>query len=183
MTIAASDAEPVITVSGTAINASSGDHLFFIGGTGDVITAVSGTETVMAFQGGNTITTGAGNDTIRIAGSGNVITAGSGANEIDDSGSNNRIVLPKAGQGTDDIYGYVLQNGDTLDLRPLLAGTKWNGNAAELGNFVKVAAPNGADTVITVVPTGTVGGASFAVATLNGAGVANLSSLLAHSLT
>jgi serralysin len=180
--IAATDADPVIAVNGTSINAGSGNHLFFIGGTGDVLTAIGGTETVMAFQGGNTITTGAGNDTIRIAGSGNVVTAGGGTNQIDDSGSDNRIVLPQGGQGFDDIYGYVLQQNDTFDLRPMLAATAWNGNAALIGNFMKVAAPNQADAVITVNPSGIVGGASYSVATLQGSGPVSLSELLSASL-
>ncbi|WP_158929520.1 hypothetical protein [Acidisphaera sp. S103] len=180
--IAATDTDSNIAVNGTSINAGSGDHVFFIGGTGDVLTAVNGTETVMAFQGGNTITTGVGNDTIRIAGSGNVVNAGAGTNQIEDSGGNNRIMLPQGGQGFDDIYGYVLQQNDTLDLRPMLAATAWNGNLAKIGNFVKVAAPDQVDATITVDPSGIAGGASYSVATLHGSGAVSLSDLLSASL-
>lgn len=181
-TIAASDASPVITASSATIDATAGNHSIFIGGTGDTISATGGTETVMAFLGGNAITTGAGNDTIRIAGSGNVVNAGAGSNQIDDSGSDNTIVLPQAGQGDDAIYGYVLQNQDTLDLRSLLAATDWNGSAATIGKFLQTGAPGGVNTVISVTPTGMAGAASHAVATLYGSGPVSLSTLLAHSL-
>jgi hypothetical protein len=180
--IAATDTDPVITANATRINANSGDHMVFIGGTGDVMTAINGTETVVALQGGNAITTGAGNDTIQTAGSGNVVNAGAGTNQIEDSGSNNRIVLPLAGQGFDDINSPVLQQNDMLDLRPMLAATAWNGNLAKIGNFVQVAAPNHVDATITVDPSGVAGGASYAVATLHGSGPVSLSDLLSASL-
>jgi hypothetical protein len=156
--------------------------MIFIGGTGDVLTAAGGTETVMAFQGGNTITTGTGNDTIRIAGAGNVVNAGAGTNVIEDSGNNNRIVLPQAGQGFDDISGYVLQQNDTLDLRPMLAAAAWNGNLAKIGNFVNVSTPNQMDATIRVTPSGIAGGAGNTVATLHGSGPVSLSDLLSASL-
>jgi hypothetical protein len=177
-TVAASDANPIITVSATAIKASSGDHAFFIGGTNDILTAIGGTESVMAFNGKNTITTGAGNDTIRIAGSGSVVDAGVGTNEIYDSGSNNQIVLPQAGHGFDNIFGYVLQNNDLLDLRPLLAGTQWNGTQALIGDYVNVTSSNDTDAVIKIDPSGKYGGTSYSVATLHDAGNVTLPVLL-----
>jgi hypothetical protein len=182
ITIAANEADPVITSSDAQIVATAGNHSISIDGTGDVISATGGTETVMAFLGGNTITTGAGNDIIQVAGSGNVVNGGTGANQINDNGSSNTIVLPQAGQGTDAIYGDVLQNHDTLDLRSLLSATAWTGNTATLGNFLHVSVPDGADAVIAVIPTGKVGGASYDVATLHNAGSVSLSTLLAHSL-
>jgi hypothetical protein len=180
--IAASTADSTITVSNATINASSGNHMIFIGGTGDALTAVGGTETVMAFQGGNTIRTGAGADEISIAGSGNVVNAGSGWNTINDSGSGNTLVLPQSGQGTDAIYGYVLMDNDTLDMHSLLAATQWNGNAATLADFVQVSAPDGTDAVISVDPSGKSGGATYHVATLYGAGPVSLATVLSHSL-
>ena len=180
--IAAGDADPVITVSNTTISATSGDHMIFIAGTGDTLTATGGTETVQAYQGGNTIITGAANDTIRIAGSGNTINAGAGNNQIDDSGSNNTIVLPGANQGNDNIFGWVTQNGDTFDLRALLATTGWNGNSSTIGDFVRVTIA-GNNAVISANSTGVSGGASYNVATLNASGAINLAALLAHSVT
>jgi serralysin len=183
ITIAATDANPVIMASHATISATSGNHMIFIGGSYDVLSATGGTETVMAFQGHNTITTGKGNDKIQIAGSGNVVNAGAGTNEIDDSGTANRLVMPRGGQGLDNIFGYVLQNQDTIDLRSMLAGTQWNHTAATLGNYVGVRTVNGADTVISVTPSGVAGSTHYDVATLHGTGPVDFATLIAHSLT
>ena len=96
------------------------------------------------------------------------MNAGSGSNEIDDSGSGNTIVLPGTfgGAGHDDIFGYVLQNQDILDMRSMLAGTQWNHTDATLGNFLRVSSANGSDAILTVTPAGVAGGASYNVATL-----------------
>ena len=180
ITIAADDAAPAENVSNTVITATAGDHMLFIGGTGDTATLTGGTETVQAFQGNNTITTGAGNDTIQISGSGNVVNAGGGNNTIDDSGTGNTIVLPGAGAGNDHIYGYVLQNGDTLDLRAALASTKWNGTERTLGNYLSVATINN-NAVISLSPSGSRAGS--AIATLQGTGAVTLTTLLQHAIT
>jgi hypothetical protein len=182
VSIAPGNADAVAIVSNAAITASAGDHMIFIGGTGDTLNATGGTETVQAYLGGNTITTGAGNDTIRFAGSGNVVNAGGGSNVLMDSGTNNTIVLPGANQGYDDVLGYMMTNGDTFDLRGLLASTSWNGDPTTLGNFVSVA-PSGTGSVVSVDPSGASGGASYVVATLEAAGPVSLSTLLAHSIT
>jgi hypothetical protein len=180
--IAANDGNPVELISATNIVASAGDHMIFIGGTNDVVSATGGTETVQAYQGNNRITTGAGNDTIRFAGSNNVINAGSGQNLLADSGTNNTIVLPGANKGSDNIYGYVMTNGDRFDLRPLLATTNWKGDLASIGKFVKLGT-SGGNAVISVDASGISGGATYAVATLQGSGPVSLNSLLAHSIT
>lgn len=172
--IAAGDAVPVITSSGTAINASAGDHMIFLQASGDALTATGGTESVEAYQGGNTITTGSGDDTIRFAGSGNTIDAGGGDNHLEDSGNNNSIVLPGSGQGYDDIYGWVMQNGDQFDLRPALAQAGWNGDGSTLDNYVQVAT-SGNNAIVSI------GGS--AVATLNDAPDATLGNFLAHAIT
>lgn len=157
--------------------------MIFIAGSGDTLNATGGTETVQAYSGGNTIITGAGNDTIRVAGSGNTIDAGGGNNQIADSGNGNTIVLPGAGQGNDDVFGWTLQNGDTFDLRSLLAQTGWNGDAAIIGNFVQVGMA-GDSGVVSVDPSGAGGaGGSYAVATLHASGAMDLSTLLAHAIT
>jgi serralysin len=178
--IAASNADPVELVSNTIITASAGSHMIFIGGSSDTIRAAGGTETVQAFQGGNKITTGAGNDTISFAGSLNTINAGAGTNTLNDSGSNNTIVMPRSGKGFDNVFGYVLQNGDTLDFRAALADTSWNGSQATLENFLHVAA-SGADAIISLSKTSK--GAATHIANLEGAGQVMLSTLLAHSIT
>ena len=178
--IAATDANPVAIACTTLITASAGDHMIFIGGTGDTITATGGTETVQAYLGHNTITTGAGNDAVHFAGSGNVIDAGAGNNVLFDSGSNNTIVLPATGY--DDLYGYMLTNGAKFDLRSLLAHTSWQGDLTSVGNFIKVAT-SGNNGMVSVDPSGMSGGASHLVATFESSGQMNLPTLLAHAIT
>ncbi len=177
--IASSVADQIVTVSHATISATAGDHMIFIGGSNDAVTATGGTETVQAFQGSNTITTGTGNDTVQISGSGNVVNAGRGINQVDDSGSNNTIVLPRGNQGTDNIYGQVMQNGDMLDLRNMLAGTQWNQSAATLGNYLQIGTLDG-NAIISVKPTGVAGSACYAVATLYGSGSVSLATLISH---
>ena len=178
--IAASNADPVELVSDTVITATAGNHIIFIGGTHDALTATGGTETVQAYEGHNTITTGAGNDTISFAGGGNTINAGAGSNTLQDSGSDNTIVMPAAGHGFDDIFGYVLQNGDTLDFRAALAATKWTGTQSTLGNFVHVGV-SGNNAIISLSDSSN--GAATQVAELQGSGTVTLATLLAHGLT
>jgi hypothetical protein len=180
VTIAATNADPVELVSNTIISATSGNHLFFIGGSGDTITATGGTESVQAFDGSNSITTGTGNDTISFGGTGNTINAGAGTNTLNDSGSGNTIVMPGAGQGFDNIFGYVLQNGDTLDFRAALAKTSWTGTASTLANYLHVT-ESGANAIVSLSTTS--GGTATQIADLEGAGQVSLSGLLAHSLT
>jgi hypothetical protein len=177
ITIAPGDANPVVLDSNATIIATSGNHMLFIGGTHDIVSLTGGTETVQAYQGNNSITTGAGNDTIRIAGSGNLVDAGSGSNRIEDSGSGNTLVMP--GKGRDDVYGYVLQQGDTIDFRSALKGTAWNGQQSTLGNFLHVAM-TGNDAIITI--SATAGGAPVATMDLHDSGALSMAGLLAHSV-
>ena len=180
VTIAASDANPVEIVNNTAITATSGNHMLFIGGTGNTALLSGGTDTVQAFQGNNSITATGGNDTIQIAGSGNVVKASGGNVTIDDGGSGNTIVLPGAASGNDDIFGYVLQNGDTLDLRSALASTTWNGSQDMLGNYLSVSTSNN-NAVISLSTTGS--GTGSAIAILQNAGQVSLAALLPHAIT
>ena len=182
ISIAATDANPVENVNSTAITASTGDHMIFIGGTGDVLTATGGTETVQAFLGGNSITTGSGDDTIKFAGSGNTIDAGDGSNQLADSGNSNTIVLPGAGQGYDNILGWITQNSDTFDLRPALSQTGWNGDASTIGNYLQVAMSDN-NAIISIDPDGSSGANGAAVAALNDAPGTTLATFLAHAIT
>ena len=182
ISIAANDATPVVNVSNAVITATAGDHMIFIGGTSNTLTATGGTETVSALQGGNTITTGTGDDMINVGGSNNVINAGAGNNTLTDTGTNNTIVLSAAGKGSDTIAGHVLTNGDKFDLRTTLAQTNWAGDLTSIGNYLHVAA--GSDgTVISVTPSGTAGGASSVIATLEGSSPPTLAAFLQHAIT
>ena len=160
----------VATVNGGTVAAGNGDNNVFLASTGNTVTLGNGNNTVQGYNGGNSITSGAGNDSIRIAGSGNTIDAGGGANTIADSGSNNTIIL-NAG-GTDDIWGYVLQQGDTLDLRPALTAAGYNGDPSTIGAMVQTATVNNSAVI-------SVGGS--AVATLEGSGPLSQASLLQHA--
>lgn len=176
--IASTDTNVVENVSYSIITATAGDHMIFIGGSGDSLTATGGTETVQADQGANKIITGAGNDTISFAGSGNNINAGAGTNTLNDSGTKSMIVMPGAGKGFDEIFGPVLQNGDKLDFRAALSLTAWDGSQATIGNFLHVTT-SGANAVISLSNTNS--GAATAIANLEGAGSLTLSGLLVHS--
>jgi hypothetical protein len=172
------DANPVVNLSHVNIVATSGSHSLFIGGSFDTARLSGGTESVLAFQGHNTIVTGAGNDTVRIAGTGSVVNAGGGINHIEESGGGNQIVMPAIG-GFDDVFGYVLLNADTLDFRPALSKTAWDGSSATLGSFLRVTM-SGADATIAMAPTA--GGAFTSVATLRASGSLDLAGLLTHAI-
>jgi len=88
--------------------------------------------------------------------------------------------MPGAGQGFDNIFGYVLQNSDTLDFRAALAGTSWNGSQSTLGNVVHLAT-SGNNAIIVISDASN--GAASQVAELQGSGAVTLSTLLAHALT
>ncbi len=178
ISIAAGDANPVELVSNRVISATAGHHMIFIGGTGDTVTATGGAEAVQAFQGGNSITTGNGDDTVSSGGRGNTINVGAGANVLQDSGSNNTIVMSGAGRGFDDVFGYVLQNGDTLDFRAALGRTSWNGAQSSVGGFLHVA-QSGDNAMISI--SATAGGGAMPVAELEGSGAVALTTLLAHA--
>ncbi len=163
------------------ITANAGTNTLYTNGTDNTITGGSGSDKIQAFAGGNTLKAGSGSETISFAGSNNTIYAGSGSDTINDSGSSNTIVFGKAGPGVAEIYGYVLKNGDTLDLRITLANTGWTKDPATIGNFLKIGL-SGSDAVISIDPSGAAGGATQ-LAVLHGAGAVSLSTLLAHSTT
>jgi serralysin len=179
ITIAATDANPVVMASYVNINATSGDHMLFIGGTHDKAILTGGRETVQAYQGYNTISTGGQNDTIKIGGSGNRVYAGGGHNVIEDGGSLNTIVLSRAGIGFDDVYGYVLQGGDKFDLRSALSATTWDGQKSTLTQYLSVGT-SGNDATISM--RSTVGGTAVALATLHDSGALTMTGLLMHSI-
>jgi serralysin len=179
VTIASTDANPVVNDSNVIIKATAGNHMLFIGGMHDAAILTGGTEQVQAYKGANTITTGAGNDTVKIAGTGNVVNAGSGTNTINESGSGNTIVMPGAGAGMDQIFGYVMTNNDKFDFTASLKGTAWNGTSSTVGQFLHVAT-SGNDAIVSVSPVAN--GAASRVADFHDSGAVSMSSLLAHSI-
>jgi Ca2+-binding RTX toxin-like protein len=167
--------------SNGTITATAGTNLLYTNGTGNTITGGSGTDKIQAFSGGNTLKAGSGTETISFAGSNNTIYAGSGSDTLNDSGSANKIVFGKAGGGTAQIFGYVLQNGDTLDFRTTLANTSWNKDSATLGDYLKIGA-SGNDAVISIDPSGATGGPTYQLAVLHSSGPVSMAGLLAHSI-
>ena len=172
-TITASNAQIVIP-------ASNGAHNVTISGTQDTLTASNGNQTITANAGINTITTGSGNDTITFAGSGNVINAGGGTNWLIDDGTASTLVIPAENAGTDTIYGSVLSNGDTFDLRAALAATNWNGASTTLSAYLHLSYKGGADTLSI---SSRANGSSGAVAMFENTGSFSLTGFLSHAVT
>ncbi len=172
-TVTASNASIVVT-------AGSGAHSVTITGTHDTLTASNGNQTITANPGINQITTGTGNDTITFAGSLNVINAGSGSNYLIDDGGGNTIALPAPGAGTDTIYGNVMTNGDTFDLRSALAATNWNKAANTLGEYLHLSQQRGVETLSISTKAN---GNSSTVATFQNTGSFSLTTFLSHSIT
>nr|WP_294514059.1 hypothetical protein [uncultured Rhodopila sp.] len=125
-----------------------------------------------------------GSHMLFISGTGDSVSMSGGSDTITDTGSANTYVIPAAGQGYDTFTGTAAANiltiGDTLDLRPALAATNWNGAASTLPGYLTVA-DTAAGAVLSVAPTS--GGVGVAVATIGGATNAAFSDLLAHAVT
>jgi hypothetical protein len=179
--------QPLVTVSPgqTSVTASnslvqgSGSFNISVSGSFDTIAFAGGPEVIRAPLGHNAIGTSSGNDKISFGGTGNTVNAGAGTNVLTDSGTGNTIVLPAASQGYDRTYGPVLQNGDTLDLRPALAATGWDGTSASLPNWLSVQTRYG-NTDIYLKKTAS--GPAHAIAGLQST-TASLAQVLQHSLT
>ncbi|HEY0182037.1 MAG TPA: hypothetical protein VGC09_04445 [Rhodopila sp.] len=122
----------------------------------------------------------AGTHMVFVKGSGDVLSLAGGANTITDTGGGNTYILPAAGKGTNSFTSNILTIGDTLDLKPALAATDWNGSASTLSNYLKV---TGSAQGATLSIAATSGGTGVAIATISGATTTNLSSLLAHAIT
>ncbi len=143
------------------------------------VTVAAGTASATVSQSQVSVVVSAGTHMLFVKGSGDIVSLSGGASTITDSGSGNTYILPAAGKGTSTFTGNILTAGDTLDLKPALAATNWNGAASTLAKYVTVT-----DTVkaaiVSIAPTS--GGAGVAIATINGATTANLTSLLAHAI-
>ena len=125
--------------------------------------------TIQATQGDHILFLNGSNDTVNLTG---------GKEEITDNAGHNTIVLPPPGNGVDDLFGNVLAN--TLDLRPSLSATSWNGKASTIGNFIQVVM-NGSDAQVLVDKRPNAAGTM--IADLHGVGSTNLQTLLSHSIT
>jgi Ca2+-binding RTX toxin-like protein len=167
--------------SNGSITAQAGTNTLYTNGSNNALTGGKGNDVIQAFGSNNVLNGGAGSDTFQFAGSNNIIYTGNGADTIRDSGINNRIVFGKAGEGTTDIYGYVLTNNDVLDLRNTLAATTWTKDPATLANYLKITM-SGNSAVLSVDADGLGAGVATKLATLQNSGNVSMSTLLAHSL-
>jgi beta-glucanase (GH16 family) len=104
---------------------------------------------------------------------------GAGAGVSSSSGGQT-YVIPAAGNGVEAFTSNILALGDTLNLTTALAATNWNGSTSTLSNYLKVTDSTQAATLSI---SATSGGSGLAIATIDGATTATLSSLLAHSIT
>ena len=96
------------------------------------------------------------------------------------SSSGQTYVVPAAGHGAEIFTSNILAMGDRLDLTSALAATNWNGTASTLPNYLTV---TDSAQAATLSISATSGGQRVAIATINGANTASLSSLLASSIT
>jgi hypothetical protein len=115
-----------------------------------------------------------------ITGNGDTVKLSGGTDTITDTGGGNTYVIPAAGLGNNVFTSNILASGDTLDLRTALAATNWSGSASTLATYLHVT-DTAQGAVLSIAPTS--GGAGVAIATINGATTASLTSLLAHALT
>ena len=77
-----------------------------------------------------------GDHLLFLSSSGSIVSLTGGADTITDSGGQNTFILPAAGNVTNTFTGNVLALGDTLDLKPALAATNWNGSTSTLANYL-----------------------------------------------
>ena len=144
------------------------------------ITIASGTASITVTQSQVSVVATAGTHLVFIKGSGDIVSLTGGADTITDSGSTNTYILPASGKGSDAFTSNILTTGDTLDLKPALAATNWNGSASTLSNYLTVTdSAKGATLSIAA----TSGGTGVAIGSISGATTATLTSLLAHSIT
>jgi len=125
------------------------------------------------------VLTTSGDHMVFVSGTGDTIALMGGNETISDTGSGNTYLVPAAGKGYLTFTNNILQTTDTLDLRPALAGTQWNGSAATIDSYLHVTdtAHGAALSVSMTAKSSAVGIASF-----SGATTATLNTILAHSV-
>lgn len=198
VTIAGGDSQVYVTGAGNVVTTGSGADRITSTGGGARIDAGDGNNQVTANGSGNTVRTGAGDDliqgsaglsaldagpgadTVRFGGSNSVVNGGDGDDLVYDSGTGNTVVLNRAGDGVDHVYGNLATNGLRFDLRATLSGTGWTGDTSTLDRFIGVETVAG-NTIVTVWPDGRPSGGGSVVAVLHATGVLPLAAFLARS--
>jgi hypothetical protein len=144
------------------------------------ITVASGTASATVSQSEVSVQVASGTHMLFVSGSGDTVTFAAGGSSVTDTGGGNTYILPAAASGTTTFASNITNIGDTLDLKPALAATNWNGTAATLANYLTVK-DTAAGAVVYVAPTS--GGTGVAVASITGATSLSYSTLLAHAIT
>ena len=139
-----------------------------------------GTASATVTQSQVSIAATTGSHMLFLSGSGDIVSLSGGTDTVTDPGGGNTYILPVAGKGTVAFAGNILSIGDTLDLKTALAATKWTGSATTLSKFLTVT-DSAAGATLSVSTTS--GGSGVAIASIHGATTANLTSVLAHSIT
>jgi hypothetical protein len=144
------------------------------------ITIASDTTSDTVSQSQVSVLATAGTHVVFVKGSGNILSLSGAANTITDSAGGNTYILPAPGHGSDAFTSNILTVGDTLDLKPALAATNWDGTVLKLSTYLRVT-DSAQGATLSVAPTS--GGTGVAIASIAGATTANLTSVLAHAIT
>jgi hypothetical protein len=148
--VTASGTTATVSQSGISVSLAAGSTMLFVSGTHDTFDLSGSTQQV------------------------------SNIAQVSDTGSGNTYILPAAGHGEVSFTKNILAVSDTVDLRPALAATSWNGSASTLATNLTVTTA-GSNAVLSVTPAS--GGSAVAIAVIDGAGGTSLNTLLAHALT
>ena len=73
-----------------------------------------------------------------LSGSGDIVNLTGGTNTITDTGEGNTYIIPAAGKGIDTFTSNILNNGDTLDLKPRTGGDQLEWVATTLAKYLSV---------------------------------------------
>lgn len=126
---------------GDNITVGNGMNLIFATGKDGSLTAPNGLPTgytgTQASEGSCSITLGNGTNWVYLHGWNNTINDGSG-NDVVWGGTGNDQFVANASGGVLYVENFSLTNGDTLDLRQLLAGSAFKADLSNLAAFVKV---------------------------------------------
>ena len=144
------------------------------------VSIASGTASTTVSQSEVQVVATAGTHMLFISGAGDVIGLTGGANTITDTGHGNTYMIPAAGKGTDTFTNNILGIGDTLDLKPALGATNWNGSTSTLSNYMTVT-DSAQGATLAIAPTS--GGTGVTIARFSGATTLTLPSLLSHAIT
>ena len=180
------------TTGGTTITLGNGADTVTLSGSNNVVTVGTGASTITVGNStayGSKITTGGalatgGTVNVTIVGKSNTVDLGAGTNVVTSTagGTGDRFIVNGSGQGLTTISGFAI-GGDSLDLTRTLASTGIGTDLTKIATYVKASAANGgADTLLSVDPTGS-GAAGYGFVLLKGVVASNtmISDMLAKN--